>query len=132
MTTTVSLQAVVAFWAAQLGCSEALLAQPSISVVPAGPELASYRGATVMFRPPACVLAVPADWVEPVASRLELWPPAAVFDATLLRQVFGTAVDQVIGPAWLGYADSSDFRPAPTLGTRLLTGQDLPLELQRP
>jgi GNAT superfamily N-acetyltransferase len=40
------------------------------------------------------------------------------------------AVDQVIGPAWLGYADRSDLRPAPTLGTRLLTDQDLP-ELQR-
>jgi hypothetical protein len=107
MTTTVSLQAVVAFWAAQLGCTEAQLAQPHTSVVRAGPELASYRGATVVFRPPACVLAVPADWVEPVASRLEQRPPAAVFDATLLRQVFGTAVDQVIGPARLGYADSA-------------------------
>jgi len=130
MTTTVSLQAVVAYWAAQLGCSEAQLARPHASVVRAGPELASYRGATVVFRPPACVLAVPADWVEPVAARIGQRPPAAVFDATLLRQVFGTAVDQIIGPAWLGYADASDFRPAPTLGARLLADQDLP-ELQR-
>ena len=104
MTTTASLQVVVAFWAAQLGCSEDQLAQPGTSVVRAGPELAGYRGATVVFRPPACVLAVPADWYAPVASR--------------------------IGQAWLGYADSSDVRPAPTLGTRLLTDQDLP-ELQR-
>jgi GNAT superfamily N-acetyltransferase len=130
MTTTVSLEAVVAFWAAHLGCSEVQLAQPHTSVVRAGPELASYRGATVVFRPPACVLAVPADWYAPVISRIGRRPPAAVFDATLLRQVFGAAVDQVIGPAWLGYADTSDFRPAPTLGTRLVTDQDLP-ELQR-
>jgi GNAT superfamily N-acetyltransferase len=130
MTTTVSLQAVVAFWAAHLGCSEAQLAQPHTSVVHAGPELASYRGATVVFRPPACVLAVPADWYEPVASRVGQRPPAEAFDATLLRELFGAAVDQVIGPAWLGYADASDFRPAPTRGTRLLTDQDLP-ELQR-
>ena len=130
MTTTVSLEAVVAFWAAHLGCSEVQLAQPHTSVVRAGPELASYRGATVVFRPPACVLAVPADWYAPVIRRIGRRPPAAVFDATLLRQVFGAAVDQVIGPAWLGYADTSDFRPAPTLGTRLLTDQDLP-ELQR-
>ena len=130
MTTTASLQAVVAFWAAQLGCSEAQLTQPSTSVVRAGPELASYRGATGVFRPPACVLAVPTDWYEPVASRLGWRPPAAVFDAILLGQVFGAAVDQVIGPAWLGYADASDVRPAPTLGTRLLTAEDLPeLEL---
>jgi GNAT superfamily N-acetyltransferase len=130
MTTMVSLQAVVAFWAAHLGCSEAQLAEPSTSVVRAGPELASWRGATVVFRPPACVLAVPADWYEPVVSRIGQWPPAEVFDVTLLREVFGAKVDQVIGPAWLGYADASDFRSAPTLGTRLLTDQDLP-ELQR-
>jgi RimJ/RimL family protein N-acetyltransferase len=130
MTTRESLQAVAAFWAAQLGCSEAQLAQPTTSVIRPGPDLASYRGATVMFRPPACVLAVPADWVAPVTTRIGHRPPAVVFDVDLLRRVFGPAVEQVIGPAWLGYADASDFRPAPTLGTRLLTDQDLP-ELQR-
>jgi GNAT superfamily N-acetyltransferase len=130
MTTTVSRQAVVAFWAAQLGCSEVQLAQPHTSVVRAGPELASWRGATVVFRPPACVLAVPADWYEPVVSRVGQRPPVEVFGVTLLREVFGAEVDQVIGPAWLGYADTSDLRPAPTLGTRLLIDQDLP-ELQR-
>jgi GNAT superfamily N-acetyltransferase len=130
MTTTASLQAVVVFWAAHLGCSETQLAQPRTSVVRAGPDLASYRGATVVFRPPACVLAVPADWYEPVASRVGQRPPAEAFDATLLRELFGAAVDQVIGPAWLGYADTSDVRPAPTLGTRLLTDRDLPA-LQR-
>jgi GNAT superfamily N-acetyltransferase len=126
MTTTASLQAVAAFWAAQLGCSEAQLAQPRTTVIRAGPDLASFRGATVVFRPPACVLVVPADWHAPVASRIGRRPPAEVFDATLLRQLFGAAVDQIIGPAWLAYADASDLRPAPTLGTRLLTDQDLP------
>ena len=130
MTTTVSLQAVVAFWAAQLGCSEAQLAQPTTSVVRNGPDLASYRGATVVSCPPACVLAVPADWYAPVASRIRPRPPAEVFDGTLLRQLFGVGVDRVIGPAWLGDADSSDLRPAPTRGSRLLSDQDLP-ELQR-
>jgi GNAT superfamily N-acetyltransferase len=130
MTMTVSLQAVVAFWAAHLGCSKVQLAQPTTSVVRNGPDLASYRGATVVFRPPACVLAVPADWYAPAASRIGQRPPGEVFDVTLLRQIFGAAVERVIGPAWLGYADTSDFRPAPTLGSRLLSDQDLP-ELQR-
>jgi GNAT superfamily N-acetyltransferase len=130
VTTTASLQAVVAFWAAHLGCSAVQLAQPSTSVVRNGPDLASYRGATVLFRLPACVLAVPDDWYEPVASSVGHRPPSEVFDVILLRQVFGAAVDQVIGPAWLGYADASDFRPAPTMGARLLTDQDLP-ELRR-
>ena len=70
MTTTVSLQAVVAFWAGHLGCREAQLAQPTTSVVRNGPDLADYHGATVVFRPPACVVAVPHDWYEPAAGRL--------------------------------------------------------------
>jgi GNAT superfamily N-acetyltransferase len=130
VTTTASLQAVVAFWAAHLGCGDAQLAQPGTWVVRSGPDLASYRGATVVSRPPACVLAVPDDWYELVASKVGHRPPAEVFDVSRLHEVFGTSVDQVIGPAWLGYADASDLRPAPTMGTRLLTDQDLP-ELRR-
>ena len=95
-----------------------------------GPDLADYCGATVVFRPPACVLAVPADWYEPVVSRVGQRPPAEVFDTTALRQVFGAAAGQVIGPASLGYADASDFRPAPAMGARLLSNHELP-ELDR-
>jgi GNAT superfamily N-acetyltransferase len=130
VTTTASLQAVVAFWAAHLGCSERQFAQAGTSVVRSGPDLAGYRGAMIVSRPPACVLAVPDDWYEPVASRVGRRPPDEVFDVGLLRQVFGAAVDRVIGPAWLGYADASDFRPAPTMGARPLTDHDLP-ELRR-
>jgi len=126
MTTNASIRAVLAFWAAHLGCSRAQLARPGTAVVRNGPDLAGYRGVTVVFRPPACVLAVPHDWYELAAGRLGRRPAAAVFDIPLLREVFGSAVDQVIGPAWLGYADAGDFRPAPTMGTRLLTDQDLP------
>jgi GNAT superfamily N-acetyltransferase len=126
MTTTANLQAVLAFWAAQLGCSRAQLTQPSTSVVRNRPDLADYRGATVVFCPPACVVAVPEDWYEIAVNRVGQWPPSEVFDIPALRQVFGAAVDQVIGPAWLGYADASDFRPAPTMGTRPLTDLDLP------
>jgi hypothetical protein len=110
MTTTASLDAVVAFWAARLGCAAAQLALPATSVVRNGPDLADYRGATVFLRPPACVVAVPEDWYEWVAARVGHWPPGEVFDAALSRQVFGAAVERVVGPAWLGYADASDHR----------------------
>ena len=118
MTTTVSLQAVVTFWAGHLGCSEAQLAQPTTAVVRNGPDLASYRGATVMFRPPACVMAVPADWYEPVVSRIGDRPPAEVFDVIVLWQVFGAAVDKVIGrPGWaMPMPATFDPRPRVALG----------------
>ena len=126
MTTDASIQAVLAFWAAHLGCSRAQLVQPGTTVVRNGPDLAGYRGVTVVFRPPACVVAVPGDWYELAAGRLGRRPAAAVFDVPLLREVFGPAAGRVIGPAWLGYADAGDFTPAPTMGTRPLTDRDLP------
>jgi GNAT superfamily N-acetyltransferase len=126
VTTPASRQVITAFWAAYLGCRRAQLSQPATVVVRNGPGLADYHGATAFYRPPACVLAVPAHWYEHTTARLAHQPAAAAFQATLLRQVFGAAVDRVIGPAWLGYADHSDFQPAPPLGTRRLTDQDLP------
>jgi GNAT superfamily N-acetyltransferase len=126
MTTPVTLDTVIAFWAAHLGCRDVQLVRPGTSVVRNGPGLAGYRGATAFLRPPACVLAVPEDWYGPVAGRLAHRPPAAVFDVALLGRMFGPAVDRVVGPAWLGYADATDHRPAPTRGTRLLEAQDRP------
>ena len=91
MTTDASIQAVLAFWAAHLGCSRAQLVQPGTSVVRNGPDLAGYRGVTVLSRPPACVVAVPHDWHALAAGRLGWRPAAAVFDVPLLREVFGPA-----------------------------------------
>lgn len=125
MTTPASLQAITAFWAAYLGCHQAQLSQAGMAVVRNGPGLADYHGATALYRPPACVLAVPADWYEHTTAQLAPQPASAVFQAALLRQVFGAAVDRIIGPAWLGYADHSDFQPAPPMGTRRLTDHDL-------
>jgi GNAT superfamily N-acetyltransferase len=126
VTTSASLQAITAFWAGYLGCGRAQLSQAGTAVVRNGPGLADYSGATAFYRPPACVLAVPATWYEHSTAQLASQPASAVFEAALLRQVFGAAVDRIIGPAWLGYADHSDFQPARPRGTRPLTDHDLP------
>jgi GNAT superfamily N-acetyltransferase len=126
VTTPASLQAIHRYWAAYLGCHQAQLSLPGTAVVRNGPGLADYHGATAFYRPPACVLAVPDDWYEHTTARLAHQPASTVFEIALLRQVFGAVVDRVIGPAWLGYADPSDFQPAPPLGTRRLTDHDLP------
>jgi GNAT superfamily N-acetyltransferase len=126
VTSPASLQAITAFWAAHLGCRPAQLSQAGTTVVRNGPGLADYRGATALYRPPACVLAVPADCYQHATARLAGQPAAATFDAAVLRQVFGQAVELVVGPAWLGYADHGDFRPSDPTGTRRLTARDLP------
>jgi GNAT superfamily N-acetyltransferase len=76
-------------------------------------------------RRPACSPSRPT-WHEHTTARLADQPAVAVFDPAVLRQVFEAAVDRVVGPAWLGYADHSDFRLSPPLGTRRLGGHDLP------
>ncbi len=126
MTTPASLQAITAFWAAHLGCRPGQLSRAGTAVVRNGPGLADYRGATAFYRPPACVLAVPVDWYEHITAQLAHQPAAAVFDTGVLRQVLGPAVGRVIGPAWLGYADQSDFRPSDPMRTRRLSDHDLP------
>jgi hypothetical protein len=89
VTTLASLEVITAFWAAYLGCRRAQLSQPATVVVRNGPGLADYHGATAFFRPPACVLAVPADWYEHTTARLAHQPAAAAFQATLLRRSSG-------------------------------------------
>lgn len=121
-----SLQAITAFWAAYLGCRPGQLSRAGTAVVSNGPALAGYHGATAFYRPPACVLAVPANWYQHATARLAHQPAAATFDTVLLRQVFGPAVERVIGPAWLGYADRGDFQPSHPKGTRRLADHDLP------
>ena len=79
MTTAASMRAVVAFWAAHLGCKAGHLVQPGTAVVRNGPDLADYRGAT-SYRPPACVVAVPEDWYAATVAQLGGRPAAAVFD----------------------------------------------------
>ena len=59
--TPASLQVIHRYWAAYLGCHQAQLSRPGTAVVRNGPGLADYHGATAFYRPPACVLAVPAD-----------------------------------------------------------------------
>jgi hypothetical protein len=74
VTTSASLQAITAFWAGYLGCGRAQLSQAGTAVVRNGPGLADYSGATAFYRPPACVLAVPATWYEHTTAQLASQP----------------------------------------------------------
>jgi GNAT superfamily N-acetyltransferase len=58
--------------------------------------------------------------VEPMRQQLAGHSRDEVFTGAFLTGLFGNSVDRIVGPAWQGYADGSDFHPAATGGTRLL------------
>jgi len=111
------------FWAAHLGCAPNDLRR-STTIVVAGPS--GYHGVHALRHADACILSVPPAWLQRAARAANGRPAGQVFDAGFLRELFGEAVDRKIGPAFLGYADASCFRPADPRGSRLLLPQDEP------
>jgi len=49
-----------------------------------------------------------------------------VFDPAFLANLFGAAVDRIVGPAYQGFADAATFRPVDGRGIRMLTEADVP------
>jgi hypothetical protein len=72
----------------------------------------------------ACIITVPADWHSAALTALAPLRPNEAFDARRLAQVFGAAVDRVVGPAWQGHVDADGFAEVDLRGTRLLRAVD--------
>jgi len=111
-------------WADLLGCGIEDLERPGTRIVPASDP--AYHGAQLFRRGAACIVSAPPPMVSEIARLVELQEPDAVFDPTLLLELFAARVERLIGPAYLGYLEPEEFRPADTRGTRLLTGTDRP------
>jgi RimJ/RimL family protein N-acetyltransferase len=119
------MQRIEAYWAAYFGCEPERLDRPGTLVVPhAG--LGGYRGALAFRRGACCVLSVPPALVASISPVVSGRTADEVFGARSLEALFADRVDRLVGPAWLGYADPSDFRPAATGGVRLLADADEP------
>jgi GNAT superfamily N-acetyltransferase len=120
-----AMQRVDAYWAAYFGCDPERLDRAGTLVVPHA-ALAGYRGAFAFHREACCILSVPPTWVARVSPAVSTRTADEVFDARFLEDLFADRVDRLVGPAWLGYADASDFRPAATGGVRLVGDADEP------
>jgi RimJ/RimL family protein N-acetyltransferase len=86
--------------------------------------LEGYQGAFLFRARTVCIVSVPPAWVEPAQAALSGHTTEEVFAPQFLEGAFGDAVDCLLGPAWLGYADATDFAPAPTEAVRLLEPSD--------
>jgi GNAT superfamily N-acetyltransferase len=115
------LAAVEAFWARRLGCTIADLHRPGLSVVE-GPGPSAFA----LLRAGTLVVAVPPGRRPAVAARLGGLAVAEAFASSRLRVALGAGPSSVIGPAYQGFADAADYRPASTEGVRLLGEADRP------
>src|SRR5438045_5811007 len=117
-----TLKKVDAYWASYFGCTLEDL-NGSATRVFTHVALADYDGALAFRHGEACILSVPESTPELERSKLRGAKPAQVFDAQFLAKVFVINSDKVTGPAWVGVADRTSFKPAKS-PARILTAAD--------
>lgn len=106
------------YWAEELGLpAEELFAEP-FRVVPHGANLADYDGVFALFREGAAVVSLPVDRMGALRKRL----PAEPFSPALFAGAFQDPRFRVIGPAYIGYAESVR---APFVNVRPLDAGDV-------
>jgi GNAT superfamily N-acetyltransferase len=113
------LAAVEVFWARRLGCTTADLHRPGLSVID-GPGTGTFA----VLRASTLIVAVPPGRRLAVVSRLDGLTVAEAFAPSPLRAALGAGASWVVGPAYQGFADAADYRPASTEGVRLLGEAD--------
>ena len=85
-----------------------------------------WAGLFVFRRGDACVVQAPGALGPQTARWIAGRGPDVLLDPAYWAGALGPRFARVVGPAWLGYADASDFRPAPELGARALAPADEP------
>ena len=117
-----TLQKVDSYWASYFGCAVGDL-NGSATRVFTHAALADYDGALAFRHGDACIVSVPESTPEIERAKLRAAKPAQAFDAQFLAKVFVINSDNITGPAWVGVADGSSFKPAKSQA-RLLTAAD--------
>ena len=109
-------------WAAFFGLSVADFMMSEPKVVPHA-QLQGYQGAWLFRRGSPFVISVPPDLVEKIDGELQRQSQGTITDQDFVA-LFGEKVDKVIGPAYQGYLEESDFRPITSSARLLLPADD--------
>ena len=112
------------YWASDLGCARADLRPPSTRVIPHAEALADYHGVFILLIGGAPVVSLPRHLYPALRASAAQWSAADVVSRAFLQHVLGEAVDQIIGPAFIGYADGGTFRPLAPNAAHLLAACD--------
>jgi GNAT superfamily N-acetyltransferase len=124
MPTRQTLTHVDAYWAENLGCAPEDLHRPGVTLLGNGGGLATYQGAYLLRWEETCVVTVPVSLLPLVEGAVRGQTPDEIFDRTFLTTMFGSRLDRIIGPAFQGCADTSDFHAVDVRGTRPLAAED--------
>jgi RimJ/RimL family protein N-acetyltransferase len=118
-----TMRKIRAHWRAQLGCDVDALPR-GVTVIAHAAALVAYSGVYAVMREGRCAVSAPAWIVDGAHDALAGRAAADVFDARAIAVPFGDAVERVIGPAWIGYADAADVRARDRRDARLLIPDD--------
>jgi GNAT superfamily N-acetyltransferase len=120
-----TIEAVDRFWAASLGCSpESLYARQTLVVPHAG--LGDFHGIFLFLRNDLFAVSVPRTLLDRFRRSVERWSPAEIMQEDRVRSLVDCPVEQVVGPAFVGYTDGAAFCPALAGSARVLSPQDGP------
>lgn len=119
-----SIDRVHSFWGRQLAITPAMLLSQQLLLVP-HPEAASGASILVFQHRTFTCLRVPPSQYNTIA-HASMQPDAALLEPEWWQHLLHDSFAEAIGPAYLGYADSTDFRPIAAASIRLLTPDDDP------
>jgi ribosomal protein S18 acetylase RimI-like enzyme len=108
------------FWAAFFGLDLDDLRAARCRVVPHA-QLKGYQAAWIFRRADSVLISVPPEWLEQVQNAVG--PAEETLSDESFVALFGDAMDKVIGPAYQGYLEATNFRPVAS-SARLLCAAD--------
>jgi len=111
------------FWAAFFGIEAAGLDAPGVRIVRHA-LLRDYPGVWFFVRGSTVVVSAPDAWFDRLHSQRAVIRDEPLPSARLLRDLFGTDLDRVIGPAYHGYLSREAFRSVRRPGVRRLASSD--------
>ncbi|MBM3460884.1 MAG: hypothetical protein FJX76_02165 [Armatimonadetes bacterium] len=114
-------EAVRAYWAERMGVP----VSPGTLVTAHRESLLNFAGVFLLRLDDALVVSVPGPMLTPVSQACEGRARDEVYEAHFWHLLFGAAVEEMVGPTWLGYVRAKDFVPVSSDGVRRLNEMDV-------
>ncbi len=112
-------------WGEEYGVAPGFWSSERVDVAPRAGE-DGWAGLFVFCRADACVVQAPAGLGAATARWITGRSADVLLDPAYWAGALGPRFARAVGPAWLGYADETDYLPAPEQGARLLGPADEP------
>jgi ribosomal protein S18 acetylase RimI-like enzyme len=120
----INRQEIDRYWAAELGTGPDFLPSGQPEVICTVQQ--TYSGVQFFQRDGFLIVASPPHLADFIASRVRGLPIREIFSVEFVERLSIPGVERILGPARVGYADSSNFRPSPTVSGRMLAPEDAP------